>query len=48
MATIFHVTDLHLRQALSGHNGHVHRLSRHLPFLLGTLSDRIAAAAPAT
>jgi len=46
MATIFHVTDLHLRQALPGHNGHVHRLSRHLPALLCALSDRIAAVAP--
>ena len=46
MATIFHVTDLHLRQALPGHNGHVHRLSRHLPTLLGALADRIAAVAP--
>lgn len=46
MATIFQVTDLHLRQALPGHNGHVHRLSRHLPTLLSALSERIASVAP--
>lgn len=46
MAIVFHVTDLHLRQALPGHNGHVHRLSRHLPALLDRLSERIAAIAP--
>ncbi|MBR0650275.1 hypothetical protein GXW78_11430 [Roseomonas terrae] len=46
MATIFHVTDLHLRQALPGHAGHLHRLSRRMPALLDALSGRIAAVAP--
>ncbi|WP_161600907.1 metallophosphoesterase family protein [Teichococcus oryzae] len=46
MITIFHVTDLHLRQALPGHNGHVHRLSRHMPSLLAQLAERIGAMAP--
>jgi hypothetical protein len=46
MAKVFQVTDLHLRAALPGHNGHVHRLSRHLPKLLEALLARIATEAP--
>ncbi|WP_424811533.1 metallophosphoesterase family protein [Roseococcus sp. YIM B11640] len=46
MARILQVTDFHLRRALPGHNGHVHRLSRHLPQLLEALALRIDEEAP--
>jgi hypothetical protein len=44
--TILQVTDLHLRHALPGHNGHTHRLSRHMPALLDSLAERIRAEDP--
>lgn len=46
MLKILQVTDFHLRQALPGHNGHVHRLSRHVPKLLEAMTQRIANEAP--
>jgi Icc protein len=46
LAKIFQFTDLHVRINLSGHNGHLNRLSRHLPALLDTLSERVAQEAP--
>jgi Icc protein len=46
MLKILQVTDFHLRQALAGHNGHVHRLSRHVPQLLEAMTRRIADEAP--
>lgn len=46
MVRILQVTDFHLRASLPGHNGHVHRLSRHLPKLLEALAPRIRDEAP--
>jgi len=46
MLQILQVTDFHLREALAGHNGHVHRLSRHVPQLLEALAARIRDEAP--
>lgn len=46
MLRILQVTDFHLREALPGHNGHVHRLSRHVPKLLEALAPRIRQEAP--
>lgn len=46
MVRILQVTDFHLREALPGHNGHVHRLSRHVPKLLEALTPRIRDEAP--
>lgn len=46
MLKILQITDFHLRQALAGHNGHVHRLSRHVPKLLEAMNGRIAEEAP--
>jgi Icc protein len=46
MLKILQVTDFHLRRALAGHNGHVHRLSRHVPQLLEAMAQRIADEAP--
>ena len=41
MLKILQVTDLHWRRALPGHNGHVERLSRHMPVLLARLAERV-------
>lgn len=46
MLKILQVTDFHLRWALAGHNGHVHRLSRHVPKLLDALTPRISDETP--
>lgn len=46
MARILQFTDLHFRQALAGHSGHLERLSRHAPLLLQSLKQRIELEAP--
>ncbi len=46
MAKILQFTDLHVRINLPGHNGHLNRLSRHLPALLKALSQKVADESP--
>jgi predicted MPP superfamily phosphohydrolase len=46
LAKILQFTDLHVRNHLPGHNGHLNRLSRHLPVLLEALAQEIAQEAP--
>jgi Icc protein len=46
LAKILQFTDLHVRINLPGHNGHLNRLSRHLPVLLDKLSHEVAREAP--
>ena len=46
MLKILQVTDLHWRRALPGHNGHLERLSRHMPALLERLGERVRDEAP--
>jgi len=43
---ILQFTDLHLRCALPGHNGHIERRSRQIPLLLERMATRIAEEAP--
>ncbi|MEO8754327.1 MAG: metallophosphoesterase [Casimicrobiaceae bacterium] len=46
MPTILQFTDLHVRVNLPGHNGHLNRLSRHLPALMEELAHRVAEESP--
>jgi hypothetical protein len=46
MTKILQFTDLHMRRALPGHNGHVERLGRHIPQLLKALARRVEVEEP--